>query len=125
MSTVKVNLNIKSVTQILATRNMQKGGKADLFLATEIHRLSDPYTPLDNSILKENVTIEPNKITYDSPYAQYQWYGRVMAGNPRKAIAKALKYNGSLRGAHWTTRMMIDRKQDVIKAVNNFVGGKG
>lgn len=122
-TTVKVNIN---VAEIIASRHLEPGGKAQLFMTSEIKRLSDPYTPMDNGILKSDVTIEANSITYDVPYAQRMWHGKVMAGNPLEATDKEINFQGSpMRGKEWTTRAMIDHKEDIIKAVNNFVGGKG
>lgn len=119
-TTVKVNLD--AVQTILSKRGLQPGGKAQLYMTTEIYKKSIPYTPFDNNPLSTLVTIEPNSITYNVPYARNMYYGKVMAGNPRKATDKDIKYQGSpMRGKLWVERAMIDRKQDVIKAVEDFI----
>lgn len=96
-------------------------------MANEVLRFSDPYTPLDSSMLKSNVSItnDGKQIIYHSPYARYQYYGKVMAGNPRKATEKDLTYQGSpMRGAFWIKRMWADRKDDITQAVTNVTGGR-
>lgn len=119
-TTVKVNLD--SVNSILAKRGLEPGGKAQRFMTSEIYRLSMPYTPFDNNVLSTNVTIDANSITYNSLYARYQYYGKVMAGNPRKVTDKDIKYQGSpMRGAKWTERMIIDRSEDIVKEVEDFI----
>lgn len=119
-TTIKVNLD--SVGTILAKRGLQHRGKAQLVMTTEIYKKSVPYTPFDNNPLSTLVTLEPNSITYNVPYAKRMWYGKVMAGNPLAAIDKDVKFQGApMRGKEWVTRAMIDRKGDVIQAVENFI----
>ena len=119
-TTIKVNLD--SVSSILAKRGLEPNGKAALFMTNEIYKLSMPYTPMDNNILATTTTITANSITYNVPYAQRMWYGKVMAGNPLAAIDKEIKFQGSpMRGMRWVERAMIDKKQDVIKAVEDYI----
>lgn len=123
---VKVKINIDP-NAILRNRHLEDGGAAQKFLASEVLRFSDPYTPLDTSMLKSNVSItnDGKQIIYHSPYSIYQYYGKAMAGNPRKATDKDLVYDGSpMRGAFWIKRMWADRKEDIEKAVADFVGGR-
>lgn len=117
----KITINI-SADKIISDLHLEPGGTAQRFMTSEVKRLSDPYTPMDAGILKSNVVLTADTITYNSPYARYQWHGKVMAGNPKAATSKNLKYQGSpMRGKEWVTRAMIDRKKDVIKAVENFI----
>ena len=121
-----ININLDAVATILAKRGLEPGGKAQRFMSSEIQRLSDPYAPFDNGILKSNVSmsLDGTQIIYNSPYAQRMWYGKVMVGNPLEATDKDIKFQGSpMRGKEWVTRAMIDRKQDVIDAVEKFVKG--
>ena len=121
-TTIKVNLD--SVQEILAKRDLEPGGKAQRFMSSEIQRLSDPYTPFDNGILKSNVSIslDGTQIIYNAPYAKRMWYGKVMAGSPLVATDKDINFQGApMRGKEWVTRAMIDRKQDVISAVEKFI----
>lgn len=121
MSTT-INVNLDSVATILAKRGLEPGGKAQRFMTSEIYRLSMPYTPFDNNPLSTNVTIDANSITYNSPYARRMYYGKVMVGNPLAATDKDIKFQGApMRGAKWVERAMVDRKQDVINAVNEFI----
>lgn len=52
-----------------------------LFGATEWWRLISEYTPKDNGPLIQNVNIRPKEIEYKSPYAHYQYEGKVMGPN--------------------------------------------
>ena len=122
-TTVKVNLPIGN---ILKNHGLQKGGRVQAFMTGEVHRLSLPYIPFDNNPLSTTVDIEAESITYKSVYAQYQWYGKVMAGNPRQATEKNLNYQGApKRGAFWTNRAMADHKGDLAKSVEDFIKKEG
>ena len=124
MST-KVKINMNSTGTILLKRKLNKGGEGQRFLTSEVKRLSDPYTPMDTGVLKSNVSIGVNTITYKSPYAKYQYYGKVMAGNPKVATDKELKYQGApMRGKLWEKRMIGDKGKELTQSVAEFVGGK-
>lgn len=47
------------------------------FVALSWKNIIDPYTPKDNGLLMQNVSIMPNKIHYKSPYAHYMYEGIV------------------------------------------------
>lgn len=95
----------------------------------EVERLSDPYVPMQSGSLKNNKSYPNNhSIKYNSIYARYQYYGKVMVGSPPKKVTnKNLKYNGApKRGAKWDQRMLNDKKQQICKDVEKFIknGGK-
>lgn len=118
-TTVKVNLPIGN---ILRNHGLQKGGRVQAFMTGEVHRLSLPYIPFDNNPLSTTVDIEAESITYKSVYAQYQYYGKVMAGNPRQPTEKNLNYQGApRRGAFWEKRMLVDHKNELIKSIEDEI----
>lgn len=45
------------------------------FLAQTWVKYFAKYTPMQEGILRSNVTTEPFQVTYESPYAHYQWEG--------------------------------------------------
>jgi len=115
-TTVRIELN--NTQQILQSRHLEANGQAQRFFTSEVKRLSDPYTPFDNGVLKSNVTLEANSITYNVPYARYQYYGVSSGG-------RALNYQGApTRGREWTTRMWADRGGEILQSISSFVGGR-
>lgn len=56
-----------------------------LFLAATAARFMDPYVPADNLVLAQNVDITADEntgyITYNSPYAHYQYMGELYGPN--------------------------------------------
>ena len=47
------------------------------FLASEWSRYFAKYVPMREGILAQDITIEPFQVTYNSPYAHYQWMGNL------------------------------------------------
>lgn len=122
---IKVDIN---TAKIMKQRKMGGDNQAQIFLASEVKRLSDPYVPMQQGMLKNNVVIasDGSTLTYTQPYAHYQYYGEAMAGRaPKHYTGKALNYSGGgLRGPNWDKRMIIDRGDDLTESIANYVGGK-
>lgn len=123
--TVKVDVNTQ---KILDSRGLGGDHAVNKFIANEVKRLSDPYTPFRQGALMA-ATIQPGapaRLEYDTPYAHYQWEGLVMGGRaPRHYTGAALTYHGGgMRGPRWTERMMADRSDDLTRSVANYVGGR-
>ena len=123
---VKININ---VNKILASRGLGSSNEVRKYLASEVKRLSDPYVPMQQGILKNNSTIaaDGSELVYTQPYAHYQYYGKVMAGRPPKHYTgDDLTYNGSpMRGPRWVERMFADKKKDIENNVELFIKRRG
>lgn len=118
------------VDEILSKRGMGMRHELAKVIGNEVKRLSDPYVPMQQGTLKNTAKVVDSNtgvaILYNQPYAHYQYYGEVMAGRaPKHYTGKDIDYhNAPMRGKEWDKRMMADRKDDVIKTVAKFVGGK-
>lgn len=80
------------------------------FIDSEVLRLSDPYVPVDSTMLKKSgisgTVIGSGVVKYTAPYAKRQYYTN--RGNGR-------------RGKMWFERMKADHKDEIIKkAKENF-----
>ena len=121
---IKVKIDFDS-KKILESRGMGSSNKVQKYLASEVARLSDPYVPMQQGMLKNQRQIaqDGSQLVYPSPYAHYQWYGEVMAGRaPKKYIGKKLTYNGApMRGKMWTVRMLADKRNEIEKNVETFI----
>jgi hypothetical protein len=73
MATVKAEVKL-NMPKILDKVTNDKFG---LFLAHEWKRLINPYTPHRTGNLERNVSYKPFEITYLSPYARYQYNGKL------------------------------------------------
>ena len=112
-----VTINLDPVEKMLLKRKLDENGQAQLFFATEIARLSEPYVPFLDGDLKNKKTISPKKITYNMPYAKRQYFGN--SGYGKEGTSK-----GGLRGKLWVKRCWSDKGKDICKSVAQFVGGR-
>lgn len=123
-----------------------------LFLATVTDRLMMPYVPAKNLILSQNtnVYVENNHgvVEYNSPYAHYQWKGKLYVDPTTKkgaftngeglywsrpGIAKVpsgrgLKYNTFCHPkatSHWDKAMMVERGDELARTYENYIKSGG
>ena len=122
----------------------EKTGGSDglLFLANEAARLMDPYVPASQAeVLAQNLAVYQEDdhavIHYLSPYAHYQWEGKLYVdpitkkgaftnggglfwsrpGVAKKPTDRPLKHKKTvhpLATSHWDKAMMTARKQDLV-----------
>lgn len=128
--TVKVKKN--STNKILKDHGLDQDGRAIRFLRDDADRLMNPYIPMQNGMLRGNKTYPSNhEIKYISPYAKYQYYGKLMLakngsswakkGEKKIATSRNLKYHTSGTGPKWDQLMMQRRKNDLIKDLQNYI----
>lgn len=128
--TVKVKIN--STNKILKDHGLDQDGRAIRFLRDDADRLMNPYIPMDNGILRRNKSYPSNhEIKYISPYAKYQYYGKLMLakngsswakkGEKKVLTSRNLKYHTSGTGPKWDQLMMQRRKNDLIKDLQNYI----
>lgn len=110
--------------KMLKARGLGSDTGARKSLASEVKRLSDPYVPMQQGMLKNNAVIasDGSSITYTQPYAHYQYYGEVMAGRaPKKYTGKKLKHHGANRGPQWDKRMLADKSKDLERSLDAYI----
>ena len=135
----------KSSEQIVKERT--RGNDGLLFLANEAKRLMDPYVPADNMVLAQNVRVyvegDNGVVEYQSPYAHYQYEGVAYGPNypimdgetvmgfyspPHKSsTGEKLKYSHFRHPqatSEWDKAMVRARKNDLTRAMQNYLGGK-
>ena len=134
-------MGVKVKVSIDAAQIMRKRGLSDnkvrKHLASEVKRLSDPYVPMDQGNLKNQAVIasDGSTLTYNQPYAHYQYHGKVMGPNymdkegewhsgkaPKHYTGDDLTYHGApMRGPHWDKRMMADKRKELETSVEKFI----
>lgn len=126
------------------------GGKEGiLFLAHQAKAFMDPYVPARNQVLAQNVRVTAEEdcghITYNSPYAHYQYEGEVYGPNipifeedgetvsgwrspPHKTpTGRKLEYRKvphPLATSHWDKAMVVARGDELAKAYEKYLKGK-
>lgn len=110
-------VKIKPTSQIKARLGIEPNGRVQKFFTNTCYKHMDKYVPLDEGNLRTIVDIQSDSITYESPYAKYQYYGISKSGKP-------LNYRTAGTGDHWDERMKSVEMQDVVKEVQEYIGGK-
>lgn len=83
-------------------------------------RLFQKYTPKDSGMLSQQYTVKPFLVTYNQKYSYYQWYGISKTGKPLNYS----KEKNFLAQSHWEQAAERDRKNEVAKAVTDFIRSK-
>lgn len=113
------------------------GEKTQLFLANETKKLMQPYVPELNHMLVKLVDVyadaEGGMVHYRSPYARFQFGGKVMVssktgsswshGESKVLTDRDLRYTKPTATSHWDRAMLVARKADLTKAVQNYIKG--
>ena len=83
-------------------------------------RIFQKYTPKDSGMLSQSYTVKPFLVTYNQKYSYYQWYGISKTGKPLNYS----KEKNFLAQSHWEQAAERDRKNEVAKAVTDFIRSK-
>ena len=133
---MKVVANLDDVGTMLKKRGLEVDGRVQKLFTAMCAKEMDPYVPMQQGILKNTRQIGVDRVTYNSPYATFQYHGKVMIGvETRSAYAKKgelkivtgrdLKYHGApKRGKLWDKRMWADKKDKILNDVAKSAGGK-
>lgn len=118
---IKVTFQLDPEKAVMARRNLGKGGKAQMYVDSEVIRCCDKYVPMYTSALKKSGTtstvIGSGMVHYDTPYARKNYYenrGRGIQGTAK----------GGLRGKEWFERMKPDHLDGILKGVKKIAGAK-
>lgn len=121
--TVKVDVD---TAKIMRRRGLGGDHRAQIYLASEVKRLSDPYVPMQSGLLKNQAVVasDGSTLTYTQPYAHYQYYGEAMAGSaPKQYTGEPLTYHGApMRGKEWDKRMMADKSEEIAQNLKTYIG---
>lgn len=128
----KVKVKINKTSQILKDHGLNEDGRVTRYLRDTADRLMNSFVPMDNGMLRRNKAYPNNhSIKYNSPYAKYQYYGKLMLtksgsswaklGEKKVETNKKLKYHTSGTGPKWDKLMMQRRKNDLVKDVENYI----
>ena len=109
-------VKMKPTSVIKARLGLEPNGRVQQFFTNTCYKHMDKYVPMDEGNLRSNVDIQPDHITYESPYAHAQYVGYT------KGPVKNYTTPGT--GPYWDKRMVSAEMSQVVKEVQNYVGGK-
>lgn len=90
-------MSLIPISKIKANLGIEPNGKVQKFFTNTCARHMDKYIPKDTGMLRTNVDIQADSITYQSPYASYQYKGEREDGS-RKVKNYTTPRNRSLLG---------------------------
>lgn len=112
-------VKMQPTSVIKARLGIEPNGRVQKFFTNTCYKHMDKYVPKDEGNLRTIVDIESDSITYESPYARYQYYG--MRDDGTHVVQN---YTTPGTGPYWDKRMVSAEMQDVVKEVQDYIGGK-
>lgn len=120
---MSVKVDMKPTSVIKARLGLQPSGPVQKFFTDTCYKAMDKYVPMDEGNLRTVVSfsIDGTEIIYESPYAEYQYYGIRKDGTH-----VVMNYTTPGTGPYWDERMWSADKDKVIRQVQNYIdhGGK-
>lgn len=109
-------VQMKTTSQIKAQLGIEPNGRVQKFFTNTCYKHMDKYVPMDEGNLRTNVDIQTDYITYESPYAHAQYIGYTKG--------PVRNYTTPGTGPYWDQRMKSAEMKEVVKEVQEYVGGK-
>ena len=112
-------VKINPTSQIKARLGINPDGRVQRYFTNRCYAHMDKYVPKDSGDLRTIVDIRNNTITYESPYARYQYYGVREDGTHR-----VKKYTTAGTGPYWDRRMVSAEMNEIEDEIQRYIGGK-
>lgn len=134
-------VKIKPTSQIKARLGLEQNGRVQKFFTKTCEKHMDKYIPYDKGNLRTIKDVQDDSITYESPYARYQYYGKKMVmpengksafyspdygfwskkGETKTLTDEDLIYHTPGTGPYWDKRMVSAEMDKVVKEVQDYV----
>ena len=137
-------VKLKPTSEIKARLGLEPNGRVQKFFTNTCYKHMDKYVPYRDGNLRTIVDVKPDSITYESPYAHYQYEGKKYVmdngksayyspdygfwskkGEKKHDSGEKLIYHTSGTGHHWDERMKSAEMQDVVKEVQDYINRGG
>lgn len=141
-----MSVKMKPVSEIIADLNLEPYGKAHTKFASEcMDRMNDKYVPYDNGgLVGSSYVDEECNIHYNTPYARYMYYGKLMVmengkgayyspdygfwsdkGKKKTLTDIDLVYHKPGTGPYWDKLMWTAEKTEIEKVMNEYIRQRG
>lgn len=114
---MSTKVDLKPINTIIADLGVEPNGKVQKFFTNTCYRYMDKYVPMDTGNLRTVVTIGPNYVEYEMPYAHYQYVGQREDGSH-----KIKNHTTAGTTTYWDIRMWNVEKDNIIDEVQTFMG---
>ncbi len=142
-----IELNTMKASDFIEMAGIGQSKEAQRFFCEQLIRLSVPYMPYHDGILMSSafVTSNNDEIVYDTPYARYLWYGKLMVdpitnkgafynpnygfwsrpNTPKVLTDRNLNFTGApKRGPYWVFRAYEANKYALAISVQEYIERK-
>lgn len=116
------------IFQLDSSRFAGQYDRAQKWLDNQVLTDCTPLVPFRDGDLRKSgilgTEIGSGEVCWDSPYARYQYYGKVMVGSPPKEVTDIdLQYHTEGTCAFWFEEAKSANKQAWINGVKKIGGG--
>ena len=124
---MRIKVKMHPTAQIIHDKGLDPNGKVQMFHTMNINRRIGKYMPHLSGVLetKSKRVMDGTHIIIDSPYAKYQYYGKVMVGPPPKKVTdKDLTYTKTfnpLAGPYWDRRLTAAESVQIARETTNYL----
>lgn len=135
-----MQVKMNPTSTIKARLGLQAGGKVQKYFTQNCYKHMEKFVPKQSGILRTNVEIGDDYITYKSPYAHYQYHGVLYVdkktgkgafysenygywsrpNTTKVASNRSLNYHTPGTGSYWDKRMWSAEKDNVISETQKF-----
>ena len=116
-------VSIKPTSVIKAKLGLEPNGRVQKFFTETCAKHMDKYVPFDEGILADYYLL-PNAVVYNQLYARYQYKGIREDGTHKINEANRNRSFHPLATSYWDKKMVSAEIQDVVKEVQDYIGGK-
>lgn len=136
---IVARLYLPSVEEMIKNCGLNENGKVQQYIDNFVLRESEPYIPFKTGILRDSGSIASGggQVIWNTPYAHYMYEGKLMVSpttgsswakkGEQKVYAepaKTLNYQSDdNRKDRWFDRMIVNKKEELIKGCQNIVNG--
>lgn len=122
----RVKVEMKPVNTILARIGVDSTGRIQRFVTNTINRRITAYMGYKTGFMatKAKIIKSPTEIEVSTPYARYNYYGKLMVGPAPKTLTDVnLQYDQSHNpnaGPFWDRRMMAAEKKQIAQEATEY-----
>lgn len=122
---VSSDINVKALQDKLASKQVQ-----DFWINGIVTPRMKKYMPArdkqepEKQLVIGGASHKNGVVTVKGPQMQYLYYGKVMAGKPKKATQKDLNYTTTinrLAGPFWDRRLLQNEREQMEKELINYL----
>ena len=115
-----MSVKMQPTSEIKAHLGIEPNGRVQRFFTNTCYKKMTRYVPKDEGLLRTITNVKASTITYQSPYASYQYYGVREDGTH-----KVVNYTTAGTGPYWDKKMWSIHGQDIINETQDYVNRGG